>query len=418
MSDDRIAVLERVRFDRQRLVLWLVALALIALLAFVAWQFVGTLVLGLFVYYAMRPLHRRVHDHVGSRTGAAALTVVLVALPALVFFSWITVLAIRELLKLLRSEAIADYLTDVQAYVDVATIFDDVDALLGGLVDGSIAPGELQFGGLATGALETLGAALTFLGTAGLHAFIVLVIAFYLLRDDYRVAAWSRETFVEPDGVLDRFFDRVDYNLEKIFFGNILNALVTGTIGAVVYNLLNLVAPGAVAIPVPTLLGVLTGIGSLVPVVGMKIVWIPVAVLLFATSLFVDPGTVWFPALFALVSVVLVDTIPDLVLRPFVSGRGIHIGAVMLAYILGPLLFGWYGIFLGPLLLVVVIEFGRIVFPWLVEPTANLDAGADVDTDPDTAAAPPDTESDSEPPVEDDSAAADAADDSSEPAGE
>lgn len=212
----------------------------------------------------------------------------------------------------------------------------------------------------------------------------------------------------------------MDYNLEKIYFGNILNTLVTGTIGAVTYNLLNLVASGVVAIPVPTLLGVLTGIGSLVPVIGMKIVWIPVAVLLFATSLFVDPGTVWFPVLFALVSAVLVDTIPDLVLRPFVSGRGIHIGAVMLAYIFGPLLFGWYGIFLGPLLLVVVIEFGRIVFPWLVEPTANVDAGADVDTDSDidTGAAHPVAESDPDPPVEDDSAEIDAADDSSEPTGE
>jgi hypothetical protein len=38
----------------------------------------------------------------------------------------------------------------------------------------------------------------------------------------------------------------------------------------------------------------------------------------------------------------------------------------MLAYLFGPLLFGWYGIFLGPFLLVVVFEFGRIVVPWLV----------------------------------------------------
>jgi hypothetical protein len=47
----------------------------------------------------------------------------------------------------------------------------------------------------------------------------------------------------------------------------------------------------------------------------------------------------------------------------------------MFAYILGPVLFGWYGLFLGPLLLVLVVHFVRLVLPELVdgepiEPTA------------------------------------------------
>jgi hypothetical protein len=35
----------------------------------------------------------------------------------------------------------------------------------------------------------------------------------------------------------------------------------------------------------------------------------------------------------------------------------------MLAYIFGPLLFGWYGVFLGPILLVLVVHFARVVLP-------------------------------------------------------
>jgi hypothetical protein len=46
---------------------------------------------------------------------------------------------------------------------------------------------------------------------------------------------------------------------------------------------------------------------------------------------------------------------------------GIHTGTLMFAYILGPFLFGWYGIFLAPMVLVLVVHFVRIVFPELVD---------------------------------------------------
>ena len=41
----------------------------------------------------------------------------------------------------------------------------------------------------------------------------------------------------------------------------------------------------------------------------------------------------------------------------------------MIAYTFGPLLFGWYGIFLAPMLLVLVVHFARIVLPELVAGT-------------------------------------------------
>jgi predicted PurR-regulated permease PerM len=75
------------------------------------------------------------------------------------------------------------------------------------------------------------------------------------------------------------------------------------------------------------------------------------------------------PIAFAALSFVVVDTIPDLILRPYVSGRNLHVGLVMFAYIFGPLLFGWYGIFLGPMLLVFVVHFTRLVLPELISGT-------------------------------------------------
>ena len=352
--------------DRQRLALWTAAVFMLGVLAFAAWQYVGTVVLGLFAYYVTRPLYVRVQRFVPTRTLAVFVSLVLVTLPVILLFAWTLLVAVQQVSLLLESGNFDQFVAFIEPYVNL-----------------SAATSELQRVGVliledptrifSTGVNGQLGEALVVvLGSLGelfnalLHLFVVLVIAFYLLRDDYRLAQWAHGTFVDLDGVLDTYFRAVDRDLKNIYFGNILNVFVTGLLGALVYNGLNLFAPAGVAVPQPTLLGLLTGAASLIPVIGMKLVWIPAALLLLVRSLLVDPSTVWFVVAFAGVSVVVVDTIPDQLLRPYVSGRSLHVGAVMLAYILGPLLFGWYGLFLGPLVLVVVVEFGRIVLPWLV----------------------------------------------------
>jgi predicted PurR-regulated permease PerM len=173
-----------------------------------------------------------------------------------------------------------------------------------------------------------------------------------------------------------------------VFSGNIYNALFTGTLGALTYSLLDVAAPATASLPYPALVGLLAGAASLVPVVGMKLVYFPVAAYLFAAQYLSADPVFWVPTAFVLLSFVVVDTVPDLVVRPMVSGQrpqveyslsppsvrvrlagegGLHVGMIMFAYIFGPLLFGWYGLFLGPMLLVVVVHFARLVLPELLD---------------------------------------------------
>jgi predicted PurR-regulated permease PerM len=125
-------------------------------------------------------------------------------------------------------------------------------------------------------------------------------------------------------------------------------------------------APAGTAIPAAALVGLLAGAASLIPIVGMKIIYVPVALYMTVRGVLTAGGeSLWFVVLFAVVSVIVVDSIPDFLLRPYVSGKNIHIGSLMLAYILGPLFFGWYGLFLMPALLVVVVQFAMVVVPSL-----------------------------------------------------
>jgi hypothetical protein len=60
----------------------------------------------------------------------------------------------------------------------------------------------------------------------------------------------------------------------------------------------------------------------------------------------------------------------------------------MLAYVFGPLLWGWYGLFLGPVVLVLVVHFVRLVLPELLagEEIAPSALGGDVVTGDDRSA--------------------------------
>ncbi|MFB6135891.1 MAG: AI-2E family transporter [Halobacteriaceae archaeon] len=387
----------RLDIDRGRAAWWVLAAVLAVAVGYVVYTFVGTFVFGVFIYYATRPVYRRIERRTSHRSIAAALSLFVLALPAILVIAYTVAVGLQEFNKVAARFDLGFLETVLRPYIDIAAVVQDPQQLLD-------SPNALEI--VRTFVENALGY-LGFIGSALLHLFVMFTIAYYLLKDDRRLAGWFRRRFSDGDGVVSAYGRAVDRDFNNIFFGNILNAALTGTIGAVTYSLLDFGAPGGVGIPYPALVGLLAGVASLVPVVGMKLVYVPVAAYITAEASVVDPRLLWFPVAFVAVSFVVVDVIPDLVLRPYVSGRGLHLGSVMLAYIFGPLIWGWYGIFLGPMLLVCVVHFARIVLPELlagrpIEPEAigeeidttapptppDDDAGGSPESDPDDGDAP------------------------------
>ncbi|MFB6109523.1 MAG: AI-2E family transporter [Halodesulfurarchaeum sp.] len=343
--------------DRDRLGWWVIALAFGLFVLYLLYSFLGTFVFGVFVYYATRPIYRRVNQIVGHPSLSAGVSLLAIILPALLLAFYTIAIALQELNKFLESGhvTIRPLESLLQPYFDISAVISDPASLLT-QPNATVA---------IRAVLREAAAYLGFFGTAALHLLVVIILAFYLLRDDRRLADWWRHRFSDQEGVMAEYMTRVDRDLSKVLFGNILNALLTGIIGAIAYGLLNLVTPATVGVPYPTLLGMLAGVASLIPILGIKIVYVPMGLYLFVKYA-TDPSLLWFPILFAVVSAVIVDVIPDLILRPYVSGRTLHLGMVMLAYIFGPLLFGWYGLFFGPIVLVLLVHFVVLVLPELL----------------------------------------------------
>jgi predicted PurR-regulated permease PerM len=333
---------------------WLAAVLVAVVVVWVLFSYVGTFILGLFLYYVTRPAYRRLRRYVRPNV-AAATSLLALAVPVLLLVAYTLAVAAQELDQLRRTVELGPLADRLEPYADISTVVQDPQTLLQN-------PDVLSAGqSLAEGALGYV----PLVGSGVIHLFLALALAFYLLRDGPKLGQWLRSVFADQAGLVDTYAEAVDTDLASVYFGNILNAIFIAVVAVVAYTVLNVFAP-ADGIPYPALVALLAGAASLIPVVGMKIVYVPMSVGLFARS-FVGGEPLWFPAAFVVVTVVFVDVVPDLVLRPYVSGRNLHVGLVMIAYILGPLLFGWYGLFLGPFLLVVVYHFMRLVVPVLVD---------------------------------------------------
>ena len=354
---------------------WLVAAAVLAIVGLFFLSFIGTFIFGLFVYYGARPINRRIQHGVDSRALAATVTLLFIVLPTLALLGYTGFVAFREATAFLGPEAINTALERVPG---------DQQSLGAALQNLPRFAEQLgQVSGLQQGLIRAVGL-LGMVSNALLHLTLSLMFAFFLYRDGHRLKAWYRAEVGGRDTAAYSYLAGVDADLEVVYFGNVLTVLAV-TIGSiVVYNGYNLLAPTGVTLPLPTLLAVLTGLATFIPLVVGKVVYVPATAYLGWRAAQAGTDLLVYPIAFLVVAFLLLDIIPQSIVRPYISGQTMHEGAVLFAYILGAALFGWYGLFLGPFLLVIVIQFANIVLGDLLHgnrfspaPTVTMGLGTD-----------------------------------------
>jgi predicted PurR-regulated permease PerM len=310
--------------------------------------------------------------------------------PALSLLAYVAVTAVGELTALVGSETVETAVRQVAPGPDpVGRLLRDPVAFLSS-VEGIDA--------VRAGALALL-AQVGVLTTALVHLTLALAFAFFCYRDDERLESWFRREVGGPDTAAYAYLRAVDRDLETVYFGNLLTVLFVTGLAVVVYNAFSVFGP--LSIPAPTLLALLTGLATFVPLVVGKLVYLPATAYLGLRAVETDVSLA-VPLAFLVVCFLFLDLVPQSVVRPYVSGRTLHTGLILFSYVLGTALFGWYGLFYGPLLAVVVVQFANVVLPDLLrdrpvgpDPSAVLSIGSDPPDagDPDGEDPPPDAQS-------------------------
>jgi predicted PurR-regulated permease PerM len=300
--------------------------------------------------YVSWPLYRRIRRPLGRLDSVAALLMTamltcVVILPVL----WLVAMVSTEIIAAHRT--FASYLAGTPSVLpesvrSIPWLGDQLQEQLGRLagepngLDAQIADWIQSFAselaGLAGGVGRSIG-----------KLFLVMLTVFFLYRDGHGLLGQCRVLVTKV------FADRLDSYLaaagamtRAVLYGFLATAFAQGLIAGIGYAILGI--RGSV------LLGALTGVLSVVPVLGTAIVWGSVSAYLFVTG-YVVKGII-------LVAWGLLLVHPtDNVLRPLlISGAtDVPFIIVMFGVIGGVAAFGLVGIFVGPVILAVGLAMWR-----------------------------------------------------------
>jgi predicted PurR-regulated permease PerM len=362
---------------------WVIfGLALVLLLIWVAWPFLTVIVYGIFIYYIAKPIKRKLERYIKNETLLVATCLFLLVLPLLIIIAYTLLLALSQFnavitgigLQSLPQGPLSNLSSTVTQMQQNLTMENVLSGNFNAIVPEDWYLALSGYGSSIAGLQQLVIATGSTIVDIIFKLFLMLIIAFYLLRDDDKLKSWARSAFPsllqEHDGMLVKYYKAVDEDLEKIFFGNILSIVFFAIVAAFVFNFLNVFAPPSMSIPSPILLGILCGVSALLPVVGMYIIIIPLFLYILISSLIAGTffSNIVFFIMMVAVVLIFVEILPDFVIRPFMARGQVHTGLLMFAYILGPIVFGIAGLFIGAIVLVLLTNYFRIVVPALTGP--------------------------------------------------
>ncbi|MFE3838413.1 AI-2E family transporter [Pseudogemmobacter sonorensis] len=166
---------------------------------------------------------------------------------------------------------------------------------------------------------------------------VMLYVLFFLFRDGAGLAASIRRASPFSAAQTSHIFGKFSDVVKATVKGNVIIALIQGTIGGVTFGLLGIEAA--------LLSGVVMAVLSLLPAVGAFLVWMPVSVWLLASGQYLKA------VVLILIGTFVISLIDNL-LRPPLVGKGTRLPdyVVLVSTLGGIALIGINGFVIGPLI--------------------------------------------------------------------
>ena len=286
------------------------------------------------------PLHRRIHERIGSPSGAAIVSTLLVVVLILLPVSFITVAVVREL---------AGAADNIQAGIQRLSTASTIPGL-GWVIERTrdyvyIDPDAAQkfiaeraqaiAGTLAASTLVMVG------GVAGSIVQMVLVVftLFYMFRDSENIRQAIYDILPLKRIQMHDITTRTRDVIAATIYGVLVIALIQGSLGTLIFWILGL--------PSPLLWGVVMTLFGMIPVLGTGVVWLPAVIFLFLA------GDTTKALVLLAWGALVVGTI-DNVLRPMLIGSRTRLHELVV-------FFGVLGLVIGPVLAAITLALIEVV---------------------------------------------------------
>lgn len=345
-------------------------LALIVAVSFAfAWilsPFFGAILWGIALAVAFAPLTRMIARGAGGRRNVAALATVMIILTIVVTPTiYVGTHAAQEAMALYDRVDSGEF--DLPRYFERARagLPEWAAALLDWLGVSSLGALEAKINaGLLSGS-EFIAAQAIGIGQSAFFFVIQLVLMLYLLyfllRDEGFLSRWIGRVIPLHPEQRRAFLERFTIVVRATLKGDMLVALLQGTLGSLIF--------WALGIPAPLLWGVAMAFLALLPAVGTGLVWAPVAVYLLAT------GELWRGAILLAYGALIIG-LADNIVRPMLIGKDTRMPSyvVLISTLGGIASFGLNGILIGPMIAALFIS------AWDIMTTTRTEAAAEAES--------------------------------------
>jgi predicted PurR-regulated permease PerM len=194
----------------------------------------------------------------------------------------------------------------------------------------------------AAAALKGAGAVVSAITSSIGHIILAFIILYFFLRDGAILTAKIVDSLPIPRAHTEHLMEIINSTITANLYGVLAVSSAQGLLMTIGFWFSSL--------PSPVTWGLVTFLCSMIPIVGVALIWIPAAITLFAK------GAIWKGIIFVLWSVLVVG-LSDNIIRPWlVVGRvKQHPLLVLFSILGGTQAFGLPGLILGPVVVAITI---------------------------------------------------------------
>ncbi len=316
----------------------LVFIAAVILAGFLIYPFITPLMLSAITAYVLRPVVKRLQIHTRSYHLALGILVLIIAIPIIIVISYI-------------SSNSALFFSDIMDFSDkIKTAISAVSGIIS-------ATGFGAYANYLMGA-QDITARLTAFSIALASEFIKKLPVYAL---DFVIYLYATYHFMREGGIAVRFVKSYASTLpaeDEHFLSSILKGLrrsfdvlfLSYITMSVIITIISFIMYSIFGAPHAAILAVLTGLFGFLPILGVWMVYVPVAVYMYTIgNVFAAVGIIVF-------GVAILNLFIPIVLQPYLGSKksGISPLTILLGFFSGPIIFGAKGILLGPILFVMV----------------------------------------------------------------
>ncbi|MBW3023118.1 AI-2E family transporter [Candidatus Woesearchaeota archaeon] len=178
-----------------------------------------------------------------------------------------------------------------------------------------------------------------------LHLFILLFVMFYTFKDGKLFIRKVEQMLPVKENHKKAIFSKTKEMLGSTIYGIIVVAFVQGIIAGIGYFIFGVRSP--------VILGIMTALAALVPIIGTAIVWLPTSLVMIFEGLTKNQNSLVFNGIGLLIYGALLVSLIDNFLRPKIIGdrAKLHPVLVLIGILGGIAAFGIVGVLIGPLVL-------------------------------------------------------------------